>query len=70
MPNGRGTNLSIGSRLIVERLVAYQGAEQRTRNEDHDRLIVDRLVYELGAPRPGDIVTLEFVIFSFNRRFE
>jgi signal peptidase I len=25
--------------------------------EDHDRLIVDRLVYELGTPRPGDIVT-------------
>src|SRR6185295_7016441 len=24
--------------------------------EDHDRLIVNKLVYELGDPRPGDIV--------------
>jgi signal peptidase I len=28
--------------------------------EDHDRLIVNRLVYELGDPRPGDIVTLYY----------
>jgi signal peptidase I len=30
--------------------------------EDHDRLIVDRLVYELGTPRPGDIVTLYYPV--------
>jgi signal peptidase I len=28
--------------------------------EDHDRLIVNRLAYELGAPRPGDIVMLHY----------
>jgi len=28
--------------------------------EDHDRLIVDKLVYELGDPRPGDIVMLYY----------
>jgi signal peptidase I len=30
--------------------------------EDHDRLIVDRLVYELGTPRPGDIVMLYYPV--------
>ena len=28
--------------------------------EDHDRLIVNKLVYELGKPRPGDIVMLYY----------
>ena len=28
--------------------------------EDHDRLIVNKLVYELGQPRPGDIVMLYY----------
>ncbi len=28
--------------------------------EDHDRLIVDKLVYEMGDPRPGDIVMLYY----------
>ncbi len=28
--------------------------------EDHDRLIVDKLVYELGDPRPGDVVMLYY----------
>ena len=28
--------------------------------EDHDRLIVSKLVYELGEPRPGDIVMLYY----------
>jgi signal peptidase I len=27
---------------------------------DHDRLIVNKLVYELGDPRPGDIVMLHY----------
>jgi signal peptidase I len=27
---------------------------------DHDRLIVNKLVYELGDPRPGDIVMLRY----------
>jgi len=30
--------------------------------EDHDRLIVDKLVYELGDPRPGDIVMLYYPV--------
>jgi len=30
--------------------------------DDRDRLIVDRLVYELGTPRPGDIVTLYYPV--------
>jgi signal peptidase I len=28
--------------------------------EDHDRLIVNKLVYQLESPRPGDIVTLYY----------
>ncbi|MGE3955452.1 MAG: signal peptidase I [Vicinamibacterales bacterium] len=28
--------------------------------EDHDRLIVNKLVYEVGNPRPGDIVMLYY----------
>jgi signal peptidase I len=28
--------------------------------EEHDRLIVNKLVYELGEPRPGDIVMLYY----------
>ena len=28
--------------------------------EDHDVLLVNRLVYELGSPRPGDIVSLYY----------
>jgi signal peptidase I len=28
--------------------------------EDHDRLIVSKLVYEIGEPRPGDIVMLYY----------
>jgi len=30
--------------------------------EDHDRLIVNKLVYELGNPRPGDIVMLYYPV--------
>lgn len=30
--------------------------------EDHDRLIVNKLVYELGNPQPGDIVMLYYPI--------
>ena len=30
--------------------------------EDHDRLIVSKLVYELGEPRPGDIVMLYYPV--------
>jgi signal peptidase I len=30
--------------------------------EDHDRLIVDKLVYEIGDPRPGDIVMLYYPV--------
>ena len=30
--------------------------------EDHDRLIVDKLVYEMGDPRPGDIVMLYYPV--------
>ena len=28
--------------------------------EDHDRLIVNKLVYQIGDPRPGDIVMLYY----------
>ncbi len=30
--------------------------------EDHDRLIVNKLVYEIGDPRPGDIVMLYYPV--------
>ncbi len=30
--------------------------------EDHDRLIVNKLAYELGEPRPGDIVMLYYPV--------
>jgi len=30
--------------------------------EDHDQLIINRIVYELGTPRAGDIVTLYYPV--------
>jgi signal peptidase I len=30
--------------------------------EDHDRLIVNKLAYEIGEPQPGDIVMLRYPI--------
>src|SRR5438270_13084438 len=35
--------------------------------EDHDRLLVNKLVYELGEPRPGDTVMLYYPINPENR---
>jgi signal peptidase I len=41
--------------------IAYvDGFSMQPTLEDHDRLIVNRLVYELGAPRRGDVVTLYY----------
>jgi len=73
-PRGSGwaTRSSRGSRPLLSAAVyatlivtfGVQGARRRLSMaptlEDHDRLIVNKLVYELGDPRPGDIVMLYY----------
>jgi signal peptidase I len=41
-------------------VVRVDGYSMAPTLEDHDRLIVNKLAYELGDPRPGDIVTLYY----------
>jgi signal peptidase I len=45
---------------FVCQVVRVDGFSMAPTLEDHDRLIVDRLVYELRDPRPGDVVTLYY----------
>jgi signal peptidase I len=40
------------------RIVRVVGFSMEPTIENHDGLLVDRLAYELGSPRPGDIVSL------------
>jgi signal peptidase I len=45
---------------FVIQLMRVNGASMQPTLDDHDYLVVDRLSYELGTPRPGDIVTLYY----------
>jgi signal peptidase I len=45
---------------FVFQVVRVDGFSMAPTLEDHDRLIVDRLVYEFSDPRPGDVVTLYY----------
>ncbi len=40
--------------------VRIEGQSMEPTLEHHDRLVVDRVAYEVGIPRPGDIVTLYY----------
>jgi signal peptidase I len=58
-------SLAMGVALIGTfgiQLARVDGLSMAPTLEDHDGLIVDRLVYELGTPRPGDIVTLYYPV--------
>jgi signal peptidase I len=41
-------------------VVRVDGFSMAPTLEDHDQLIVDKLTYEFGDPRPGDVVTLYY----------
>jgi signal peptidase I len=45
---------------FVVQVARVDGLSMAPTLEDHDRLIVNKLVYELGDPRPGDIVMLYY----------
>src|SRR5688572_5680153 len=45
---------------FVVQVARVDGMSMSPTLEDHDRLIVNKLVYELGEPRPGDIVMLYY----------
>jgi signal peptidase I len=45
---------------FVIQLMRVNGASMQPTLDDHDYLVVDRLSYELGTPKPGDIVTLYY----------
>jgi len=54
---------SVYATLIVTfgvQVARVDGLSMAPTLEDHDRLIVNKLVYELGEPRPGDIVMLYY----------
>ncbi len=65
--SGVRTLLSAGvyATLIVTfgfQVARVDGRSMAPTLEDHDRLIVNKLVYEIGEPRPGDIVMLYYPI--------
>ncbi len=45
---------------FVLQVVRVDGFSMAPTLEDHDRLIVNRLVYEFSDPHPGDVVTLYY----------
>jgi signal peptidase I len=45
---------------FVVQVARVDGQSMAPTLEDHDRLIVNKLVYEIGDPRPGDIVMLYY----------
>jgi signal peptidase I len=47
---------------FVFQVARVDGLSMSPTLEDHDRLIVDKLVYEMGDPRPGDIVMLYYPV--------
>jgi signal peptidase I len=54
-----GMSLLIATTFVIQ-LRRVDGASMQPTLDDHDLLLVDRLVYELGTPQPGDIVTLYY----------
>src|SRR5207247_9179702 len=56
---------AVDARLVVTfvfQVARVDGLSMAPTLEDHDRLIVNKLVYELGDPRPGDIVMLYYPV--------
>jgi signal peptidase I len=47
---------------FVCQVARVDGLSMEPTLEDHDRLIVNKLVYEMGDPRPGDIVMLYYPV--------
>ena len=47
---------------FVAQVARVDGLSMEPTLEDRDRLIVNKLVYELGDPRPGDIVMLYYPV--------
>jgi signal peptidase I len=47
---------------FVAQVARVDGMSMAPTLEDHDRLIVNKLAYKLGEPRPGDIVMLYYPI--------
>jgi signal peptidase I len=47
---------------FVAQVARVDGLSMEPTLEDHDRLIVNKLVYEFGDPRPGDIVMLYYPV--------
>src|SRR4030095_4981030 len=45
---------------FVAQVARVDGMSMAPTLEDHDRLIVNKLVYEISDPRPGDIVMLYY----------
>ena len=59
----RWSSAAVYATLIVTfgfQVARVDGLSMAPTLEDHDRLIVNKLVYELGDPRPGDIVMLYY----------
>ena len=59
------TSAAVYATLIVTfgfQVARVDGLSMAPTLEDHDRLIVNKLVYEIGDPRPGDIVMLYYPV--------
>ena len=64
-----GLQTLISAAVYATRIVTFgvqvarvDGQSMAPTLEDHDRLIVNKLVYEIGEPRPGDIVMLYYPV--------
>src|SRR5215470_6412859 len=55
-----GREIVAAVKTLVFQVARVDGLSMAPTLEDHDRLIVNKLVYEIGDPRPGDIVMLYY----------